>query len=92
MTIEMQISTLKTYLLAKFEVADWHGVSDAANDLRVLEAQLIAKRAESPPYFVESGIVIGREKINGEDYVTARHLKCPSCKGPFGGRNCEYCK
>lgn len=26
-------------LLAKAAIADWHGVSDAANDLRVLEAR-----------------------------------------------------
>jgi len=31
--------TLINYLLVKVEQADWHGVSDAANDLRVLEAQ-----------------------------------------------------
>lgn len=27
------------YLLLKCEEADWHGVSDAANDLRVMEAK-----------------------------------------------------
>lgn len=27
------------YLLMKAEEHDWHGVSDAANDLRVLEAE-----------------------------------------------------
>ena len=27
------------YLLLKVEEADWHGVSDAANDLRVMEAK-----------------------------------------------------
>lgn len=27
------------YLIAKITEADWHGVSDAANDLRVLEAE-----------------------------------------------------
>jgi len=32
-------ATLVRYLLAKVAIADWHGVSDAANDLRVLEAQ-----------------------------------------------------
>lgn len=31
--------TLIKYLRVKVEQADWHGVSDAANDLRVLEAQ-----------------------------------------------------
>ncbi len=30
------------YLKHKTEVADWHGVSDAANDLRVLEAEAVA--------------------------------------------------
>jgi hypothetical protein len=32
--------TLIAYLKMKVEQADWHGVSDAANDLRVLEAYL----------------------------------------------------
>jgi len=31
-------NTLIEYLLAKVEMNDWHGVSDAANDLRELEA------------------------------------------------------
>jgi hypothetical protein len=31
-------AALVTYLKVKTEEADWHGVSDAANDLRVLEA------------------------------------------------------
>ena len=30
---------LITYMLVKVQEADWHGVSDAANDLRVLEAR-----------------------------------------------------
>lgn len=32
-------STLIAYLLTKVKESDWHGVSDAANDLRVLEAK-----------------------------------------------------
>jgi hypothetical protein len=32
-------STLIAYLLDKAQQRDWHGVSDAANDLRVLEAE-----------------------------------------------------
>lgn len=32
-------SALITYLKVKADQADWHGVSDAANDLRVLEAE-----------------------------------------------------
>lgn len=38
-TYEEQRSALIHYLLMKVEQADWHGVSDAANDLRVLEAE-----------------------------------------------------
>lgn len=37
---KQQHAALKTYLLSRFHVGDWHGVSDAANDLRVLEAQM----------------------------------------------------
>jgi hypothetical protein len=40
MSLDEQHSCLMTYLLAKFLQRDWHGVSDAANDLRVLEAQI----------------------------------------------------
>lgn len=39
MTYEEHHHTLVEYLQAKVAIADWHGVSDAANDLRVLEAQ-----------------------------------------------------
>jgi hypothetical protein len=42
MTQASQRSALIAYLLEKVEVGDWHGVSDAANDLRVLEAQTAA--------------------------------------------------
>lgn len=31
------MSRVTAYLLMKVEQKDWHGVSDAANDLRVLE-------------------------------------------------------
>jgi hypothetical protein len=36
---EVQRQVLIDYLKVKTEEADWHGVSDAANDLRVLEAK-----------------------------------------------------
>lgn len=32
-------ATLIEYLKVKVDQCDWHGVSDAANDLRVLEAE-----------------------------------------------------
>lgn len=38
MTYAEQRAALITYLRHKVEISDWHGVSDAANDLRVLEA------------------------------------------------------
>lgn len=39
MTYQFQRQVLIDYLRTKVEEADWHGVSDAANDLRVLEAK-----------------------------------------------------
>lgn len=39
MSYEEQHATLVAYLKVKAEQGDWHGVSDAANDLRVLEAE-----------------------------------------------------
>lgn len=37
MTYAEHHGALVVYLKVKVEAADWHGVSDAANDLRVLE-------------------------------------------------------
>lgn len=39
MTYEDHHRTLVEYLKAKVAKEDWHGVSDAANDLRELEAE-----------------------------------------------------
>jgi hypothetical protein len=38
-------ATVIAYLQAKVSDADWHGVSDAANDLREIEAELRGLRA-----------------------------------------------
>lgn len=38
--IHYQIMVIKGYLKMKVEEQDWHGVADAAMDLRELEAQL----------------------------------------------------
>ena len=35
---EIERDVMRQYLKHKLELDDWHGVSDAANDLRVLEA------------------------------------------------------
>lgn len=44
MNYEEHRAALIAYLRSKVEIGDWHGVSDAANDLRVLEAQAQASR------------------------------------------------
>jgi hypothetical protein len=36
---EQKHATLVAYLNMKVDESDWHGVSDAANDLRVMEAK-----------------------------------------------------
>jgi hypothetical protein len=53
MTYEEHHNVLVEYLKSKVEIADWHGVSDAANDLRVLEAQHAALKI--PPHIVATG-------------------------------------
>jgi hypothetical protein len=39
-SLSKQLDRMKSYLLLKFEVADWHGVADAAMDIREIEAKL----------------------------------------------------
>jgi hypothetical protein len=53
MPTERQV--LIDYLLMKVDQADWHGVSDAANDLRVLEAQKLQVPARSEIVSPEAG-------------------------------------
>ena len=57
MTNDAKHDALVAYLLACVEERDWHGVSDAANDLRVLEARY--------PQFQECG------RVNFPHEVTA---------------------
>ena len=38
--LEQQIGVLVEYIRLKIEQADWHGIADAANDIRVIEAQI----------------------------------------------------
>lgn len=53
-------STLVTYLKMKVEEADWHAVSDAANDLRVLEVQTQTEPDKRPtPITAESANSLG---------------------------------
>lgn len=45
-TYEQKHQFLVNYLLSKVQESDWHGVSDAANDLRVMEAKNEALKPE----------------------------------------------
>jgi hypothetical protein len=47
MTYERRHASLVEYLRTSVDAGDWHAVSDAANDLRVLEAQ----RPQDPKAF-----------------------------------------
>lgn len=38
--LEKKIEGMKQYLLLKFDHGDWHGVMDAAADIRELEAEI----------------------------------------------------
>jgi len=38
--LQQQIGVLVDYIRLKIEQADWHGIADAANDIRVIEAQI----------------------------------------------------
>lgn len=42
--LEDKIELMKTYLKMKFDEGDWHGVADAAMDIRELNAELRAIR------------------------------------------------
>jgi len=39
-SLREQREVLKSYLRMKTDAEDWHGVSDAANDLREIDAEL----------------------------------------------------
>lgn len=40
-----QLEKMKSYLLLKYEISDWHGVADAAMDIREIEAKLSILKA-----------------------------------------------
>lgn len=53
MTFDEKKKILIEYMKLKMEEADWHGVSDCANDLRELEASPAATKP--PIVWVEAG-------------------------------------
>lgn len=57
---------LVAYLQAKVTEGDWHAVSDAANDLRVLEARV---SQEPIALLVEKGIKTRETEIDGRKFI-----------------------
>lgn len=47
--LEKARETLISYMLMKAAQRDWHGVADAAMDLRELEIKILAEREKSEP-------------------------------------------
>jgi hypothetical protein len=45
-TPQLDIDVMVAYLLLKVKQRDWHGVSDAANDIREMEARMKEKKNE----------------------------------------------
>ena len=62
LTKSQKIETLYTYLKMKVEERDFHAVSDAANDLRVLEASPARSNEE-----IHQGLLAG-EKISIDEF------------------------
>lgn len=60
MTFEERRAALIRDLLGKAVIADWHGVSDAANDLRVLEARNGTSAGNDPQVRELLGELFGR--------------------------------
>lgn len=69
MTYEEHHAALVTYLRVKVEAQDWHGVSDAANDLRVLEAQ---RQNLAPTADIQVCSRCGQRPYDGHDMCTGR--------------------
>lgn len=67
MNLHEQRLALINYLHAKITDCDWHGVSDAANDLRVLEARISAGALEPMQWFDEVGQRLGPRRPPPED-------------------------
>lgn len=62
--IQVKRQNLIEYIHQKIDEGDWHAVSDAANDLRVLEA-----KAEGKKFLVQAGVRVREETINGQPYT-----------------------
>lgn len=85
-TVANDREVLIAYLKMKVEQADWHGVSDAANDLRVLEAQQgsshpqITHVTHLRPFACEElGIHQHQQKQGEAGYVWHQGCQCVLC-------------
>lgn len=64
--LKQQHIALTLYLKAKLEAKDWHAVSDAANDIRVLEKEIEVLTR------IENGVELGSGKPIGLNVFTGR--------------------
>lgn len=71
MTFEEKKKILIEYMKLKIEEADWHGVSDCANDLRELEILPIKQKK----ILVPQGWSILDEEVNGEKIIVMVETK-----------------
>lgn len=68
MTFEERRKTLIGYMRVKIEECDWHGVSDAANDLREIEAEERGRRRETTlPSYSGENLVKGKPFASTSD-------------------------
>lgn len=77
MTQKERKDALITYMRAKIEEGDWHGVSDAANDLRELEVEMRLKpdAAPTPQWYYMCDV---HGKVPLRSHEPGSH--CPVCK------------
>ena len=70
-TKEEKRKVLISYLYSKAHESDWHGVSDAANDLRVLEAE----QKGDLPLMLPKGFKATREYKDGQQWIVVEENK-----------------
>lgn len=66
-TIDEKIASLENYLKVKVEEKDWHGVSDVANDLRILETR---REYEHVTVYTPQGWNVRRHVSRGKVEIT----------------------
>lgn len=92
--LEKRKTRMIDYLQLKVQEADWHGVADAAMDLREIEAQqkLLSEPRLSERYHdVESNRTVAATGYLGDSIRPVRQDICPGCgqgRLAIGGAGC----